>query len=54
MDMLEEIICSQQAMQWILNEESKMQQFDKNLKIKHAKSFLGEKRVTYRDEFGRI
>ena len=45
---------SQQAMQWILNEESKMQQFDKNLKIRHAKSFLGEKRVTYRDEFGRI
>ena len=23
-------------------------------KIRHAKSFLGEKRVTYRDEFGRI
>ena len=45
---------SQQAMQWILNEESKMQQFDKNLKIRHAKCFLGEKHVTYRDEFGRI
>ena len=31
-----------------------MQQFDKNFKIRHAKSFLGEKRVTYKDEFGRI
>ena len=45
---------SQQAMQWILNEESKMQQVDKNLKIRHAESFLGEKCITYRDEFGRL
>ena len=45
---------SQQVMQWILNEESKMQQFNKNFKIRHAKSFLGKKCVTYRDEFGRI
>ena len=44
---------SQQAMQWILSEESKMQRVDKNFKIRHAKSFLGEKCVTYRDEFGR-
>ena len=45
---------SQQAMQWILSEESKLQQVDKNFKIRHTKSFLGEKRVTYRDEFGRL
>ena len=45
---------SQQAMQWILSEESKMQRVDKNFKIRHAKSFLGEKCVTYRDEFGRL
>ena len=45
---------SQQAMQWILSEESKMQRVDKNFKIRHAKSFLGEKRVMYRDEFGRL
>ena len=45
---------SQQAMQWILSEESKMQRVDKNFKIRHAKSFLGEKHVTYRDEFGRL
>ena len=41
-------------MQWILSEESKMQRVDKNFKIRHAKSFLGEKRVMYRDEFGRL
>ena len=41
-------------MQWILNEESKMQRIDKNFKIRHAKSFQGEKHVTYRDEFGRL
>ena len=45
---------SQQAMQWILNEESKMQKVDKNLKIRHAKSFQGEKHITYRDEFGTL
>ena len=45
---------SQQAMQWILNEESKMQKVDKNLKIRHAKSFQGEIRITYRDEFGTL
>ena len=45
---------SQQAMQWILSEESKMQQVDKNLKLRHAISFLGEKHVMYRDEFGRL
>ena len=45
---------SQQAMQWILSEESKLQGVDKNIKIRHAKSFLGEKCVTYRDEFGRL
>ena len=45
---------SQQAMQWILSEESKMQQVDKNFKIRQAKSFLGEKHVMYRDEFGRL
>ena len=31
-----------------------MQQVDKSFKISHAKSFLGEKCVTYRDEFGRL
>ena len=41
-------------MQWILNEESKMQKFDTNFKIRYAKSFLCEKCVTYRDEFGRL
>ena len=45
---------SQQAMQWILSGESKMQQVDKNFKIRHTKSFLGEKCVTYRDVFGRL
>ena len=45
---------SQQAMQWILSEESKMQRIDKNFKIRHTTSFKGEKHVTYRDEFGRL
>ena len=45
---------SQQAMQWILSEENKMQQVDKYFEIRHAKSFLGEKCVMYRDEFGRL
>ena len=45
---------SQQAMQWILSEESKMQRVDKNFKIRHTKSFLGEKCIMYRDEFGRL
>ena len=45
---------SQQAMQWILSDESKMQQVDKIFKIRHAKSFLREKCVMYRDEFGRL
>ena len=45
---------SQQAMQWILNEERKMQKFDTNFKIRYAKSFLSEKHVKYRDEFGRL
>ena len=45
---------SQQAMQWILSEESKMQRVDKNLKIRHAKSFLCEKCIAYRDELGRL
>ena len=40
---------SQQAMQWILNKESKIQRFVTNFKIRNTKSFLGEKRVTYRD-----
>ena len=37
-------------MQWILSEESKMQRVDKNFEIRHARSFLGEKLVTYRDD----
>ena len=45
---------SQQAIQWILSEESKMQRIDTNFKIRHAKSFQGEKCVMYRDEFGRL
>ena len=45
---------SQQAMQWILSEESKMQHVDKSFKIRRAKCFLGEKCVMYRDEFGRL
>ena len=31
-----------------------MQWIDKNLKIRHFKSFLGEKHIAYRDEFGRL
>ena len=45
---------SQQAMQWILSEESKMQRIDKTFKIRHTKSFQGEKCVMHRDEFGRL
>ena len=41
-------------MQWILNEQSKRQKFDKNFKIRHTESFLSEKCVTYRYEFGRL
>ena len=45
---------NQQAMQWILSKERKMQWIDKNLKIRHFKSFLGEKHIAYRDELGKL